>query len=198
MACGIYKITNNINEKSYIGQSIDIKKRFSRHKYNAVTIGGRGYMYPLSQAIRKYGLENFSFEILEECSEAELNKRELFYYNLYKPAYCLLAPDEHPLRNPTTRLKVSKKLKGRLISPEHREKLRQSSIGANNSGARRIKGTHKKTGEILFFDAHSLAGAYCVERGLAKTTKRYAEKNIWKALHGFLKTAYGFKWEHVD
>lgn len=81
---GIYKITNNINGKSYIGQSINIRKRFNAHKSAAFNPKNRHYNAPLYRAIRKYGIDNFVFEILEECDEAELNDREIFYISKYQ------------------------------------------------------------------------------------------------------------------
>ena len=61
---GIYKITNLINNKIYIGQSVDIKKRWATHKRQAF-IKGKEYDKYLYRAIRKYGIDNFSFEIIE-------------------------------------------------------------------------------------------------------------------------------------
>lgn len=80
---GIYKITNNINNKSYIGQSVNIQKRFNAHKSAAFNLNNRLYNSPLYRAIRKYGIENFCFEILEECNEEDLNNKEIFYINKY-------------------------------------------------------------------------------------------------------------------
>lgn len=73
---GIYKITNLINNKCYIGQSIDIQRRWNKHKNSNLS-------YPLYNAFRLYGLENFLFEVLEECDRAELNEKELFYIKKY-------------------------------------------------------------------------------------------------------------------
>ena len=56
--CGIYQITNKINNKIYVGQSIDIERRWNQHKY------GKGNII-VRNAIQKYGLDNFEFEILE-------------------------------------------------------------------------------------------------------------------------------------
>ena len=58
---GIYKITNKINQKCYIGQSIHIEKRWKEHVNLAQT--GETLLY---KAFRKYGIENFIFEIIEE------------------------------------------------------------------------------------------------------------------------------------
>lgn len=83
MACGIYKITNKINNKIYIGQSIDIKRRWSEHKSRANEKDTNCYNKPLYRSIRKYGIENFNFEIIEECKVEELNEKEKYYIQLF-------------------------------------------------------------------------------------------------------------------
>ena len=60
MACGIYKIENQVNQKVYIGQSTNITTRWRRHRSEASNLNNS---YPLYCAMRKYGLDNFSFEI---------------------------------------------------------------------------------------------------------------------------------------
>lgn len=85
---GIYKITNLINQHSYIGQSIHIEKRWSEHRsqYN----WQRESKKPLYLAFQKYGLENFEFSVLEECEKENLSNREKYwisFYNTYKDGY---------------------------------------------------------------------------------------------------------------
>ena len=68
---GIYKITNKLNNNCYIGKSIDIERRFKEHKTHAFykKERNREWNKVLYRAIRKYGLENFSFEVLEEVKD---------------------------------------------------------------------------------------------------------------------------------
>lgn len=73
---GIYLIKNKTNGKSYVGKSIDIGRRWSRHRAVAFNKSEHGYNYPLYRAIRKYGLENFEFSVLEECPKNMLNFNE--------------------------------------------------------------------------------------------------------------------------
>lgn len=80
---GIYKIENLVNHKFYIGKSNDIYKRFGDHKRKAFYTADPSYNYPLYKAIRKYGIDNFNFSILEECSEDELNKKEEYWIKFY-------------------------------------------------------------------------------------------------------------------
>jgi group I intron endonuclease len=80
MMIGIYKWTNLINNKVYIGQSINILARKAEHIKLAKN---ENYTTNIAKAIRKYGIENFNFEIIEECSYKELNIKEEYYINYY-------------------------------------------------------------------------------------------------------------------
>lgn len=77
---GIYKITNKINGKIYIGQSQNCERRFKEHCYPNRFKNG----YPIDVAIHKYGKENFSFEIIEECKKEELNLKETYWIQYYQ------------------------------------------------------------------------------------------------------------------
>ncbi len=83
MSCGIYKITNQLNGHSYIGQSIYIEGRWNQEKRRAFNENSSEYEKTLSQAFRKYGIENFTFEILEECEPSELDEKEIYYISFY-------------------------------------------------------------------------------------------------------------------
>jgi len=82
----IYKITNNINGKCYIGRTKDINRRFSDHKRLAFTKSiHKEYEKALYRAFRKYGINNFTFEILEETEfpiEREIYWIDFFQSNL--------------------------------------------------------------------------------------------------------------------
>ena len=87
MATGIYKITNLINEKVYIGQSKNIEKRWNRHRTGPFNKNNKAYDTELYRSIRKNGLDKFSFEIIEECSVKELNDREKYWIKHYDSFY---------------------------------------------------------------------------------------------------------------
>ena len=81
--CGIYKIQNKINNMIYIGQSIDILYRFKAHKKSYDNLA-------IHKAMQEYGIENFTFEIVEECSREKLDEREKYwisYYDSYRNGY---------------------------------------------------------------------------------------------------------------
>lgn len=82
--CGIYQITNLINNKIYIGQSTDIRRRWLEHlrsgqpqKYSIKS--ERDINAPIHLAIQKYGVNNFIIEILEQCEKEQLNEKEKFW-----------------------------------------------------------------------------------------------------------------------
>ena len=75
----IYKISNDINDKVYIGQTRQpLHQRWSMHKQHSKTKPNLLY-----RAMRKYGIEHFSIEIIEECDENLLNEREVYWINFY-------------------------------------------------------------------------------------------------------------------
>ena len=75
MSCGIYCIENKINHKKYVGQSIDIKSRWTQHRHTSSLVRDT-FLY---RAMDKYGVENFDFYILEECQPDELDIKEIYW-----------------------------------------------------------------------------------------------------------------------
>ena len=87
--CGIYIIKNNINDKVYIGQSVDIACRWRAHCYSATKERQDSYTQ-IHSVMRQYGVENFWYEVLEECEYQELDEKEIYYikkYNSYLNGY---------------------------------------------------------------------------------------------------------------
>ena len=70
---GIYKITKIENGKSYIGKSNDIERRFKEHQTK-----GKTSRIPVDEAIEKYGISAFTYEIVEQCPLEQLNEKEKY------------------------------------------------------------------------------------------------------------------------
>jgi group I intron endonuclease len=110
---GIYKWTNKLTNDIYIGQSIDLSKRFIRY-FNLSYLRNRGTL-AINRALIKYGFSSFQLEILEYCDIADLNKREQYYLDTLKPRYNILkiagSSSGHKLSE-ETKAKISQSLKG--------------------------------------------------------------------------------------
>ena len=79
---GIYKITNIKSQKCYVGQAADIASRWKQHIKRGIGAEAptRNKLYP---AMLEHGVENFTFEIVEECSRAQLNEREDYWQEYF-------------------------------------------------------------------------------------------------------------------
>ena len=154
----IYKITNNINGKCYIGQTIKKpERRINRHF-------GRSNCKALHNAIQKYGRDAFTFEILHETLNIfldDLEIAEIKRHNTLAPhGYNLTSGGEYKKvvseqtrkkisdaakarkrkpHSPEARQKISESMKGRTVSPEHRKKLSHAHKGKTLSPEHRKK-----------------------------------------------------------
>ena len=151
----IYKITNIVNNKIYIGKTVrTIKSRFSRHINDAES--GRLNTH-LSRAIRKYGKQNFKIEEIEKIDNKLLEEREIYWINFYKSSVCGY---NETLGGDGGNTYINK-------TPAEMEKIkseiRMTKVGGLNPNARAIKMKNIKTGEELFFDSAAEARDYFKE-----------------------------------
>lgn len=150
---GIYKITNKVTGESYIGQSIDIHRRFMEHRAPS------GRTSPLKQAMQQYGKENFEFSVLEECAACDLDNREKHWIAALNPQYNVAAGGKGPsgrtvpedMREHLSRKnkqhwaslpenekakiisRLSGPMKGHVVTAATREKLRVANTGKTQS-----------------------------------------------------------------
>lgn len=80
---GIYKITNIKNQMCYVGQAVDVSNRWKQHIKRGLgaETPTKNKLYPV---MVKEGVENFTFELIEECSPAQLNDREKYWQEFFK------------------------------------------------------------------------------------------------------------------
>ena len=120
-----------MNGKRYVGQSIDIKRRFNQHK--------RKPPDGMREDFELYGVDKFKFEVLEECAPENLTAREDFYLDTLKPEYNI-------------------RTEGHGISDAAREKLRRDRTGKKRPDiSRRVKCV--ETGEV--FESLRAAAKWC-------------------------------------
>lgn len=91
--CGVYKITCEVNSKTYIGSSVNIKERWQQHI--ALLRGGRHSSKYLQNSYNKYGEDSFKFEVLVrliEFNEEVLRDLEWYYIEKYHPSFNTMTP----------------------------------------------------------------------------------------------------------
>lgn len=135
MVC-IYKITNLLTGDFYIGQTIDFENRIKAHK--------RVPPPKMRDDVKKYGWDNFKFEVVEECNRGELKDRECYYIKTLNPAYNIL-PFGYEVTEETRR-KRSQTLMGHEVKPETRAKLRKFQLGRKHTKASREKMSRSRKG----------------------------------------------------
>lgn len=112
----------------YIGQSINIEKRFKDHCYNSPS----SVQY-IDRSINKYGKNNFEFKILCECPEEKLDEEEKKFINLYgtyNQGYNLTKGGEtSPAKDPNVAKKISESNRCRILSEETKRKISESKKG---------------------------------------------------------------------
>lgn len=93
---GIYMWTNKLNNKKYVGSSVDLKRRLLEY-YNVNRLLNEDSM-PINVALLKYGYHNFSLTILDICDIDSLMSREKHFFNVYSPEYNVLKIPGSPSR----------------------------------------------------------------------------------------------------
>ena len=192
---GIYKITNKINGKCYIGQSIHIEQRWDEHLYKT----SKGSL--IKYALHKYGKENFLFEIIEECSQEKLNEREQFwikYYNSFEDGYNLTLGGGGTLKYSVENIyetfcelnsiEKTSKVIGCSIGTVRRV-IREYGINLHEqSDAKSIEQIDPKTLKVIkkYFSIQEAADELNVSHGA-----------ITMALNGKHQTSAGYYWRYV-
>ena len=177
----IYKITNIQNNKVYIGQTIrPVEQRFNRHINDAIN---NKLDTHFARAIRKYGKEKFTIEIIDKAENQEqLNLKEQYWirqYNSIENGY-----------NETDALSKcggnTYKSKTKEEMEVIKEKIRQTKLGGKNPMAKKIKRTNIITGEVDTFETViSCARACGIQNGKTSISTR---------LNGQVKSPYKNTW----
>jgi group I intron endonuclease len=133
--CGVYLLTNNINNKTYVGSSVNLSKRFLKY-FNDNALAKNRML--ISFALLKYKRTNFTLHILEYCSIENALTREQFYLDSIKPSYNILKVAGSTLgytHTETSLLKMNNrtvsdatlaKMKARKQTDETKDKIRKS------------------------------------------------------------------------
>jgi len=193
MKTGVYKITNLVTGKVYIGSSINIELRWREHKRDLLR--NKHHSTKLQRSYNIHGINNFTFEILVECKKDKntIINLEQYYidkFNSYKKGYNSRPLADNNLgskRTETFKKNRSKKMKGRVpwnkgVSPTLETRIRLSESSTN----------------AISIIQYSLQGVYLKEFRSIEDASKYIKKNIHSGISQALskkrKTAGGFIW----
>lgn len=195
----IYKVTNLVNGKCYVGKSINFRKRYQKHKC------AKYYNTAFHNAIRKYGFDQFKFEILEFCEPNDLITREnhwILYNDSINPekGYNLRLDSKDNSgwkHSDKSKALISESGKGRkpwhagkkvgnLKSKEGIKRFVEQMSGANNPNAKRVY-------------QYDLNGKYIRQYNCVSDASRalcISFKGISRCALGERKSYKGFKWSY--
>lgn len=212
----IYKITNDINQKVYIGKtSFTIEKRWQEHCRDSK----KEWFFekrPLYSAMKKYGIEHFHIEQIEECEEENASNREQYwigYYKGYEEGYnatrggdgkislnydeiiSLLQSGEYPID-------IANKLNCscdsiRQIAVLYNIPIKNKSNDMLRGEKKRAINCYDKQGNFIqSFEAISDAVRWCVQNNICATSNGGARSHISNVCMGKRKSAYGYIWRY--
>jgi group I intron endonuclease len=129
----IYVIRNSVDNRAYVGQTTDFAQRKAGHVYSAK----RGDHRPLYQAMREFGVDQFSFDIIEECNDPRIaSQREehwVTHFDSFNNGFNLTQGGGYHVGNKGRKFteehkkKISEAHKGKIVSDETRKKIGEAS-----------------------------------------------------------------------
>ncbi len=200
----IYKITNKINNKVYIGKTNNsIQQRFKEHIRDSKKHSNR----PLYRAFNKYGIDNFTISMVEECNPEVAAEREIYWINYYKSFhngynatlggdgtvwldYDLIYETYLQTKNVTETAAICGCCKDSVRFVLEEKGISCETLLENNRKARSkaVLMLDKENNPLRTFNSLSEAALF-----IGKGTSSH----IQAACSGKRKTAYGYKWKYL-
>lgn len=198
----IYKITNKINGKIYIGQTVNtLNHRWNQHIRETFSIKKRTYFH---NAIAKYGVDAFIVEVIEEVDTVEkMNEREVYWISFYQSndkryGYNIDAGGHNSRRAESTKQKIGETTKEKWQNPEMRQKMLDglrygNEVWKEMCAKKKVEWVCPVCGKVMLlqaFDAakrqfcsHECANKYKIDNGILKEQfERASDVNIVRKL----------------
>ena len=207
--CCVYKLTNTLTGRFYVGSTFNLKSRMKYHRYSH----NRNPNRELGADIEKYGWDAFKVEILERCSRDNVRERERFYieslravevgYNMVKSTtYSDLMKDMNtknwadPAYRETRSRQSSEVQKARLQNPEYLAE-KSAQLKRFTDTLKKPVGMYTKYGELLrTFGGTREAERWLISQGITKS--RNASSAIADCANGGRhKSVYGYVWRYL-
>lgn len=209
----IYKITNIINQKEYIGKTVKtVEERWKEHKYDYKK--DRCKNRPLYSAINKYGIENFIIEQIEEVDIKDLSNREIYwieYYHTFSNGYnATLGGDDKILYDYEliaeliqNQYKVSEicELVGccsdivYFVAKKNNLQTNRTNLFLQNK--KQVQQFDKQGNYLQSFESYADAARWLTENHYVKNNSSGVRGHISEVCKGKRKTAYQFIWKDV-
>lgn len=210
----IYKITNDINDKLYIGKTTkSLQERFQEHFRDSQK--ARCEKRPLYNAIQKYGIEHFKISLIEECDIDQLSTREQYWIDFYD-TYCngynatkggdgtiLFSHNEILQLLQQTPIISTKEIAQKIGCSINlvRQIANNNNIDlitrSNKLQCLEINQYDKNNNLIQTFESIKDAAQWCYDNKLSKGSLDTIRKKISGCLHDpNRKTAYGYQWKN--
>lgn len=193
MISGIYKIINIINQKLYIGSSKDVLYRKYEH-FRDLKLK-QHHSTTLQNAFNKYGEQNFTFEILEECEKENLIEREQYYFDTLKPEYniCQIAGNTLGVKhNEVSKQKMSEFRKGKSFHSDFQRK-RISEVHTNKIVSKETRELRARAVEQINPFTNEVVAEYY---SLSEATRLTKINNIFAVLKGIQQSSGNYKWRY--
>lgn len=159
---GVYMLTNSKTGNRYIGQSIDIERRYMEHRTPHASLTTKSPLF--QRELAEYGADAYTLIVLEECDAGKLKERELYWIHELQPEYNTIGkaiPQEQRERTSKSvrqywdalpeekkehiaKYQLTGPRKGHAVSAETRKKLRDANLGTSKYGIQVIE-----TGEVF-------------------------------------------------
>lgn len=210
----IYKITNDINDKIYIGKTLkSIQDRWREHCQDRLKINTE--KRPLYLAMNKYGIEHFKIQEIEQCKDEEASIKEIYwigYYDSYNNGYNATLGGDGALRlnhqdiinelkvNPYP-IQIAKNFNCSSewiceIAKSNNIEIKNLGQELNVNSRKKIQQYDKQNNYIQSFNSVADAAKWCYEQQLCKTLNSGVRSHIAEVANGKRKSAYTYVWKY--
>jgi group I intron endonuclease len=157
---GVYQIRNVINNKRYVGSSIDVEERWAKHKW--LLKKGRHSNIHLQRAWNKDGESSFEFSAIEFVNKEELITKEQYYTDLWRPEYAIrkecVTSSLGCKHSVETKQKISNAFIGKSLSDETKRRMSIAKLGCTawNKGKMLAEGHRQNISKSLVGNTRTL------------------------------------------
>ena len=212
----IYKITNDINDKVYIGKTLQsIQSRWRQHCQDYKK--ERNNKRPLYSAMIKYGIEHFHIEQIEECDDTIINERECYwieYFGSFKYGYnatrggdgksyidydlvVAVYQELNNIKETAKRLGISPDTVGKILKIRNIPIMSPQEIVKKRT-SKPIQALDLNNNHISYFSSAAEAARFLVENNLAVGSAPVVAARLGQVANGKRKTAYKMQWKWVN